>query len=194
MQHILSLQLVTLKQSPQLPETPLWLLSQNRPDDAERSLQWLRGWVPATAVATEFAEMRRYNERASGCAACQKANVVCGHPPAGCAERWLEMRRKRTVRPFALIMFCFVIAQFGGMQSIRPYMVQLFGVFRVPLDANWTTVIMGLMSVLANVVVMCAISFIGKRRLYFFSLAGTALSCFALSNFELVVVSVRLRW
>lgn len=128
--------------------------------------------------------MQRYSKRSRGCSACQKADVTCVHPPASSAERWRELGRKRTLRPFALIMFCFVVAQFAGIHSIRPYMVQLFVVFRVPLDANWTTVIMGVMSVAANVVVMCAISFVGKRRLYFFSLAGTAFSCFALSNWS----------
>lgn len=45
-----------------------------------------------------------------------------------------------------------------------------------------TQVLMGVMSLLANIVVMCTISVIGKRKLIFFSLAGTALSCFSLSK------------
>lgn len=125
----------------QLPETPLWLLSKGRVADAQRSLQWLRGWVPANAVATEFAEMQRYSKLCNSCIVCQKAGTVpCPHPPAGFAETARELRRKRTLRPFALIMFCFVVAQFSGMHSIRPYMVQIFAVYGVPVDPNWTTV------------------------------------------------------
>lgn len=124
----------------QLPETPLWLLSKGRTAEAERSLQWLRGWVPASAVATEFEATKRYSERANCCVACQKADAKCTHPRANIANTLRELLRKRTRRPFALIMFCFVVTQFGGMHSIRPYMVQIFSVFSVPIDPSWTTV------------------------------------------------------
>lgn len=185
----------------QLPETPYWLLAQRRTADAERSLRWLRGWVPSHAVATEFADMQRYSERSRSCADCQQqpsptkpvplpsALVVCTHAQGGGRSGgfWRRTLRdlcgQRTRRPFALIMFCFVVCQFSGMHSIRPYMVQLFEVFRVPLDANWTTVGVGVMSIAANLVVMCTIGVFGKRRLYFFSLGGTAASCLALSAY-----------
>lgn len=42
---------------------------------------------------------------------------------------------------------------------------------------------MGVMSLVANIFVMCTISVIGKRKLFFFSLAGTGTSCFALSAY-----------
>lgn len=37
------------------------------------------------------------------------------------------------------------------------------------------------MSLTANIVCMCTISVVGKRKLLLFSITGTALSCFALS-------------
>lgn len=38
----------------------MWLLSKNRLKEAEKSLQWLRGWVPASAVQKELNELVRY--------------------------------------------------------------------------------------------------------------------------------------
>lgn len=38
----------------------MWLLSKNRLKDAENSLRWLRGWVPASAVQKELNELIRY--------------------------------------------------------------------------------------------------------------------------------------
>lgn len=37
-----------------VPESPHWLLLKNRPDDARKSLAWLRGWVPVERIEEEF--------------------------------------------------------------------------------------------------------------------------------------------
>lgn len=84
--------------------------------------------------------MQRYSESSNSCIKCQKLAIKCTHPAPTFGDRLKELTRKRTLRPFAIVMFCFVTHQFGGMMSIRPYMVQVFQAFGVPLDANWTTV------------------------------------------------------
>lgn len=154
------------------------------------------------AVEDEFKEMKRYSETSNSCVACHKGAIKCPHPPANLQEKIKELSRKRTMRPFAIIMFCFAIAQFSGMTSIRPYMVQIFKAYAMPIDANWATVrtivdirlfkdlnislhqvVVGVMGLLANIVCMSVVKVFGKRRLYFVSLTGTALCCFSLGNF-----------
>lgn len=136
--------------------------------------------MSAAAVEREFTEIKRYSENSNSCIACQKAGKPCPHPPADLREKVRELLRKRTLRPFALIIACFTITQFSGLTSIRPYLVQIFDAYAVPIDANWATVGVGLMGLLANIVCMSVVKVIGKRKLYFFSLVGAALSCFAL--------------
>jgi hypothetical protein len=44
-----------------MPETPIWLLSRGRYEDAEKSLCWLRGWVKPDVVREEFNQLVIYS-------------------------------------------------------------------------------------------------------------------------------------
>ncbi|XP_058822151.1 facilitated trehalose transporter Tret1-like [Topomyia yanbarensis] len=165
-----------------VPETPMWLLSKNREEDARKSLQWLRGWVSPAAVEKEFQEMQRYNTNAAKCTVCQKSQSArCEHPPPTEWMKLQELMRKRNLRPFVLVMLLFLFGQLSGLTGMRPYLVQIFQAYGVPLDANWATVSMGLLGLLANIVCMICIKFVGKRRLALFSMSVTALSCLSLA-------------
>uniref|UniRef100_A0AAG5D5T8 Major facilitator superfamily (MFS) profile domain-containing protein n=1 Tax=Anopheles atroparvus TaxID=41427 RepID=A0AAG5D5T8_ANOAO len=165
-----------------VPETPMWLLSKDRADDALKSLQWLRGWVSPKAVEEEFQEMKRYSLNSAKCAICVKTSVsTCQHPPLTEWMKLKELTRKRNLRPFVLVMLFFVFGQLSGLTGMRPYLVQIFQAYGVPLDANWATVSTGLLGLLANIVCMVSIKFVGKRRLALTSMAVTALSCISLS-------------
>lgn len=96
----------------------MWLLSKNRPKDALKSLQWLRGWVPAKNVEKEFAEMQRYNVYSNSCGSCQKAKAVCDHPPPNLVQKLQELLRKRNLKPFALALLCFACSQFIGLGNL----------------------------------------------------------------------------
>ncbi|XP_038119209.1 facilitated trehalose transporter Tret1 [Culex quinquefasciatus] len=165
-----------------VPETPMWLLSKDRKEDARKSLQWLRGWVSPKAVEKEFQEMQRYSANAAKCTPCQKAqSVKCDHPPPTEWMKLQELMRKRNLRPFVLVMLLFLFGQLSGLTGMRPYLVQIFQAYGVPLDANWATVSTGLLGLMANIVCMMSIKFVGKRRLALFSLCFTSLSCISLA-------------
>ncbi|XP_058448099.1 facilitated trehalose transporter Tret1-like [Malaya genurostris] len=165
-----------------VPETPMWLLSKDRKEDARKSLQWLRGWVSPAAVEKEFQEMQRYSISAAKCTACQKSQSAhCEHPPPTEWIKLQELMRKRNLRPFVLVMLLFLFGQLSGLTGMRPYLVQIFQAYGVPLDANWATVSVGLLGLLANIVCMICIKFVGKRRLALCSMFASALSCLSLA-------------
>lgn len=160
----------------------MWLLSRNREDDALKSLQWLRGWVSAAAVDKEFKDMKRYSENSNKCVKCQKSDLKCTHPRPSFIDKLKELRRKRTMKPFILVMMLFGICQFSGVNAMRPYLVQLFQAYGVNVDAQYGTVIFGLVGLVANIIAMIVVKYVGKRNLFLFSIVGTATSTIALGE------------
>lgn len=106
-----------------VPETPSWLMSKNRPDDARKALQWLRGWVSPKAVEKEFQELQRYNETCNSCSECEKLKVKCSHPPPSTLKKLKDLKRTRNMKPFLLVLLIFTFTQFTGLPPMRPYLV-----------------------------------------------------------------------
>lgn len=118
----------------------MWLLSNNRGDDAEKSLQWLRGWVPKESIVTEFNQLQRYSERSKSCNVCVKQKQTCSHQQQVTLKGKLaELIRKRTLKPFGLVIFLFFLSQFTGLAT-RPYIVQIFEAYKTPIQADTATV------------------------------------------------------
>lgn len=172
-----------------VPETPLWLMSKGRKDDALKSLMWLRGWVSDPKhVETEFKEMQRYSEDSTRCQACQKNDVKCTHKAPSSGELFKELFRKRTLKPFMLVITMFVICQFSGLSAMRPYLVQIFRTFSVPIDASWATVVIGILGFTANIACMCLIKPLGKRKIALISMLGTCISIVSLAIYAYQVL------
>lgn len=150
----------------QVPETPLWLMSKNRTADAEKSLQWLRGWVSKAAVSDELRSLQRYSERYKYCAACIKQNQKCEHPPPTMMEKLSELKRQQTLRPLFIVLSLFVIASFSGPLAMSPFMVQVFKAYDSPIAPDRAVAILSVVDILATISFLCLIRFTGKRYLY----------------------------
>lgn len=165
-----------------VPETPIWLLSKSRHDEAMKSLQWLRGWVSPAAVTKEFKSLERYSAMSNSCLSCEKLETKCEHPAPTFIEKMRDVLRKRTLKPLFLVTFLCFVMQFCGIFAMRPYIVQILHAFGVPMDPKTTTVILGLLGIIANVGLLFTVKRFGKRNIYLYSLIFTFISCFGLSE------------
>lgn len=172
----------------QIPETPIWLLSENRIDEAQKSLQVLRGWVSTESVSIEFEQLKRISEISASCANCIKTGSACSHPPPTLLDKFRDMTRKRTLKPFTLITILFFLIQFSAMFAMRPYIVQVLSAHGISLDANLTTTIIGVIGILANVFIVLFIRSMGKRRIYLYSMVGNFATCFGLCENHFVEI------
>lgn len=83
-----------------------------------------------------------------------------------------------------MLSLCFVIIQFSGNGAIRPFLVQLMRTMRLPLDANWASVVMSVADISSNLVCMVAMSLrhIGKRLMFSVASVGCTVCAFGLSE------------
>jgi hypothetical protein len=141
--------LYSIKVNFQVPETPIWLLSRGRFEEAERSLCWLRGWVPPSAVKKEFNELVLYSEnikKLKGEPYRSTENEDVARATEGYFRDSAFMRKLRelfkpqTLRPLSLVLMFFFFQHSSGLTAMRPYMVQVFEEFGLPINAYWVTV------------------------------------------------------
>lgn len=170
----------------QVPETPQWLLSKNREADAEKSLCWLRGWVSKEIVAEELQSVKRQMELYKSCNDCIKKNVKCPHPLPTMREKLAEMKRKRTIKPFVIVMILFALTHLSGILTMRPFMVQIFKAYDSPIAPDRAAMIMSLLDNVAYITFMCIVNFTGKRKLFLTMVFGLVICSLVVSIYGFI--------
>lgn len=166
----------------QVPESPSWLLSKNRPKDALKSLQWLRGWVSPQTVHSEFTELKQFNGISNACISCVKQSIKCCHTKVTFTDKIQELKRKRSLKPF-LIMFCLqFFAEFSGAYVWRPYIIQVLNAFGTPINASWITVVNGALGTIASILLISIVKKCGRRKIYLTSISIVTLCSFGLGE------------
>lgn len=172
----------------QIPETPQWLLSKNRLADAKKSLQWLRGWVSNDAVTQEFHYLQQHSERSKSCNTCIEENVKCAHGLPTLAKKFTELKRKRTLKPFFIVISMFFIAQFSGMYSMRPFLVQIFKAYESPIPPDQIMATMSFLEIFATLAFTCLVRFTGKRPFYLTMMFGIFIFSAILSLYGFILL------
>nr|XP_018915851.1 PREDICTED: facilitated trehalose transporter Tret1-like isoform X1 [Bemisia tabaci] len=196
----------------QVPETPMWLMSKGRSEEALHSLQWLRGWTTAEMVKDEFVKLEFYSSKKpretlhsyekevdtrdekcpsntngsleNGCANGAARNVNCKSSSylnvrgkRGLAEKWNDLTRKEMVIPLCKCIVLHCISLFSGLLPLRPFLVKIFSEMELPIQANWSSVLVSLLGILGNIGCMLLINRVGKKRLAITSFGAVSL-CF----------------
>ena len=144
-------------------------------------MRWLRGWVSTDVIAHEFYELEKHSERSKSCDLCIRQNLMCVHPSPTMIEKCSEMKRKRTLKPFTVIIALFLIVQFTGIASMSPFMVQIFKSYQSPIPSDKAIALASLLNNLATVVFIILVRFTGKRRWFLIMLSGIFVSTAVLS-------------
>ena len=153
-----------------VPESPSWLLSKGRVEDALRSYQWLRGC--SDEANKEFESMVSSQNTSSTVNNYSWENVK------------LNIKRPGFLKPLGILLIFFIVMQFSGVNAVAFYCVTIMkNTIGDGLNEYVAMTIIDLVRVLMSVVACILLRKFGRRPLAFISGTGTALSLVGLSTF-----------
>ncbi|XP_075984583.1 facilitated trehalose transporter Tret1-like [Anticarsia gemmatalis] len=178
-----------------VPDTPVWLLSRGKEQDALKSLCYLRGWTSPDNVREEFDELVVYAKTIDSCVICNKENTEnkhekveneCEHDKINIIKRFfmkfnIIMLCKETLRPLFFSLMYFMFYVMSGLYPIKPNMENVCGAMGMADNGKTIVVMVGVLSFLASVIVIIGIKYLGKRKLGIPAMFGTAICCTGLS-------------
>ncbi|XP_045493157.1 facilitated trehalose transporter Tret1-2 homolog isoform X2 [Colias croceus] len=150
-----------------LPETPNYLLTQNKEEKAEKSLSKLRG--STCNLTDEIQKMVAFKEK----------NHV--EPLKSPREIIKALMAPSTLKPFGILALYFFIYQWCGVNTITFYAVEVFEASGASLDKYSLTISMGVLRVIFTVVGCILCRRCGRRPLTFVSALGCGTSMTVLS-------------
>lgn len=155
-----------------IPESPQWLISKNRYDDARKSLAWLRGWTTEDEIEEEFQELCRNLEKETiEEKKTSKLMVV------------KKFGTRAFLHPFFLISVGFYLMHFTGQNVLQTYAVQIFLTMESPIDKYYSTLILGIVELLGSLFCSIMIHYTGKRPLVMFSTMGAGVCYIAVATY-----------
>lgn len=132
-----------------MPETPRWLLSKGRKEDADEALHWLRG--QDTDIGLELGEIEDSIKTSK-----DKASF----------KDFLE---PRLWKPLAIAIGLMIFQQFSGTNVIMFYTVTIFDLVNSDLSSNTQTIIVGAVGVVGTLVSVFIADLAGRRILLLIS-------------------------
>lgn len=155
---------------------------KNRPGDAKKALQWLRGWVSPQTINKEYTELENFNNVADICPACSKPPIECNHMELTFWNKLKQLKRKRNIKAFVLCANLYFFNQFGLISVWQPYIIQVLNALGTPINASFVTVMNASFGITASFALMLTIKKLGRRKIYLTSIMIVAICSFALSK------------
>lgn len=130
--------------------------------------------------------MQRYSDHYKSCNLCIKQNQKCSHPLPTLVEKFRELKRKQTLKPFLIVVPLFIISALAS--SWFPFVVQIFKAYESPIPPDMAAALLALMNNAANIFFICLIRFTGKRLFYLIMLSLTFLSSLILCGYGFAIL------
>ncbi|XP_026812036.1 facilitated trehalose transporter Tret1-like [Rhopalosiphum maidis] len=195
------------------PESPVWLLSRNRPAEAKKSLAYLRGCASTADVEDEFSELSIYAgfnksvdlEQYVDCGIDQRRlsyvkylqintndttnaeiDILANQSQTGFLDTLKSFWTPELNRPFFFIMLFFFFWSFATFIPAKPYLIAVFSEIGLPCTAQWTLVYTSILTLVGTLLNVLTVAKLGKRPI---TLVSMALCAFSMLGIGIYMVS-----
>lgn len=158
-----------------VPESPHWLISKMRLEDAKRSLQWLRGWTQPHMVQDELNDIQ---------ALFKRKKVETETTEVTMKEKLSYYTDRSFLVPYFLVSSAFFVGHFSGMTTLQTYAVTIFQMLEAPIDKYYATLILGVIQLIGSGICIGLVHYTGKRPLTLFSTIGGGICCLLLALYD----------
>lgn len=145
-----------------LPETPVWLISRGRTDEAKEALLWLRG--PEFNVDKEYQELSNANAKRK-----EKEDLL------------QALHKPNVWKPFLILLVFFTFQQLSGIYVIVFYAVNVLEDIGVDVNEYVATVGMGVIRFFASILGAGLANVFGRKSLTFISGFGMAVAAMGIA-------------
>ncbi|XP_014207253.1 facilitated trehalose transporter Tret1-like isoform X2 [Copidosoma floridanum] len=153
------------------PESPHWLASKGKYEEAERSLAWLRGWATPEDVEVEFRLLRETQQKSRK--DLSTSSLTGRRRLANMFKLYVE---RSFYIPLAIICLTFLIQALVGSHTVQTFAIRLFKILNSPLDKKMAGTIFDGLRIAGAIVCISTVHLLGRRKLMFFSLAAGAIT------------------
>uniref|UniRef100_A0A182ISD0 Major facilitator superfamily (MFS) profile domain-containing protein n=1 Tax=Anopheles atroparvus TaxID=41427 RepID=A0A182ISD0_ANOAO len=153
-----------------MPESPAWLMSKEREEEAECSLKRIRGYGAYRHRIPEVEkELMRLREN------------VQAQRRAGRESFWTLLKQPQVYKPLGVIIGFFGFQQFSGIFVIVVYAAKVSSEAGVSMDPFLCTVLIGITRVVATMLVAYILDTLGRKPPSIFSGVGMLVCMFGLA-------------
>lgn len=143
-----------------IPESPSWLLSKNRIEEAVKSLKWFR--VDPQYIFVEMKELQASMLQFENC--LEKTSII------------EKIKLTRAWKPFILLTIYFCLTQFSGDNIIISHAVNFYQSFDTPIDPFTSTLIFISLRLFSSLIFLIIIGKFNNKSLIVFSGTGVSIS------------------
>ncbi|XP_050437238.1 uncharacterized protein LOC126843634 [Adelges cooleyi] len=164
-----------------IPESPIWLITQGKTEEAKKSLRWLRGWVEEPVIEEEFRNLVHYS-KVSG-----TGNGETARNNTGMFCKIKMFKNPLVYRPLRMVLIFFFFSQIVSVIPCRPYVKNLMTEAGLVDDQDRILALLSVIQITPCFLTIVTLKRFGKRFLALFTLSTNTVAILAFGGYTVAI-------